>query len=414
VNELLVLGVLVLASGLFSSSETALVSLSLGRAESLCGEKRRGAEALLFLKRHPTQMLVTILIGNNLANIGASALATVLSIRYFEEMGPGLAVGALTLIILVFGEITPKSMASHQAERLSLLFSPLILLLYRLFFVLVWPLTALTHWLHRLGGMEKDPIVTESELINMAGHGEVIGVIEADERAMIERIFNFNDLVVEDVMTPRNQIFMVDGRLSIDEVMPSLLSESFSRVPVFSENPDDVGKILYLRDVLEAVTAGKGSSSVKEFAHEAMFVPLNQPIDELFKSLRTRRLHMALVVDEYGSLQGLVTLEDLLEELVGEIYDESDDRDASIKDLGDGRISVSGTTELREIEEFFQIALPGKPTDTVSWWVLSHTERIPASGEEFRIDCLKVTIEKASKRMIAQLILQPVTGSDAP
>lgn len=404
-TDFLTLLILLIFSGLFSGSETALTALSLARVNGLYKEKRRGAQALMRLKSKPTQMLITLLIGNNLVNIAASAIATVIAVERLGDLGPSVAVGALTLIILMFGEVTPKSLALRYAERISLAVAPLILGFRWLVFPVVWLLEHFTTWIHRYMGLTNDPIVTESELISLLEHGAEEGAIEREERAIIERVFEFGDLKVKDVMTHRQQIFALEGSRSIQDVLPDILEESYSRVPIFQDHPDDIRRIVYLRDVLQAIANDNADVPLNQISREVLFVPENQPIDELFSTLGREKRHMAIVVDEYGGLQGLVTLEDLLEELVGEIYDETDEMPLEMKVLSDDQIAVSGTVELRVVEDFFHIQLPGKPTDTVSLWILTRTERIPDIGERLTIDSLDIQVEKASHRRIHQVIL---------
>jgi CBS domain containing-hemolysin-like protein len=404
-SDFLTLLTLLVFSGLFSGSETALTALSLARVNGLYKEKRRGAQALMRLKSKPTQMLITLLIGNNLVNVAASAIATVIAVERLGNLGPSVAVGALTLVILMFGEVTPKSLALRYAERISLAVAPMILGFRWLVFPLVWLLEHFTTWIHRYMGLRNDPTVTESELISLLEHGAEEGAIEREERAIIERVFEFGDLKVKDVMTHRQQIFALDGSRSIQDVLPEILEESYSRVPIFQDHPDDIRRIVYLRDVLQAIANNNLDVPLNQISREVLFVPENQPIDELFSTLGRAKRHMAIVVDEYGGLQGLVTLEDLLEELVGEIYDETDEMPLEMKVLSDHQIAVSGTVELRVVEDFFHIQLPGKPTDTVSLWILTRTERIPDIGEQLIIDGLDIKVEKASHRRIHQVIL---------
>jgi putative hemolysin len=404
--EFAILVVLLLLSGIFSGSETALVTLSLARAEALLKEGRSGASALYQLKRDPSEMLTTILIGNNLVNIAASAIATVIATREFGSAGPGIAVGVLTLFILVFGEITPKSLATRYSERISLFIATPLLLFMRLIYPLVWSFSHFTGWLHRLSGGVGDPTVTESELIGMLGHGVMEGEIEHDEQAIIERVFAFNDLKVRDVMTPKGKIFSLNGAMTVAEAMPLVADQPFSRIPLYKDRIDDFYKVLYLRDLLEAAAGGRTDVRLEEIAHELLFISQYQAINDLFALLRHRNRHFSMVVDEYGEVRGIVTLEDLLEELVGEIYDESDIAPTMVKKVSSNEIIIDGAAELRIIEELFGMDLPGKATDSVGLWILNHTEYIPQADETFNIDGLQVKILKASSRSIDQVNVQ--------
>lgn len=405
-TELLVLLVLLILSGVFSGSETALVSLSLARVEGLVLEDRNGAVALYELKKDPSRMLTTILIGNNLVNIAASAMATVMATRWFGSAGPGIAVGVLTIVILIFGEITPKSLATRYAERISLFIALPLLGFMRLVYPLVWVFGHFTSWVHAVTGEQGDPTVTQSEVIHMLGHAEKEGAIEHGEREIIERVFTFNDLTVRDVMTPQGKIFALDGSLSVSAALPGITHGSFTRIPLFKDQPGNLYKVLFLRDLLEAIASGRMDSRLEEIAHDPLFVPQQLEIDELFSKFRSAKRHFAIVVDEYGTVRGVVTLEDLMEELVGEIYDESDIAPAEVREVSGDKIIIDGGTELRVVEEFFDLDLPGKPTDTVSLWILSYIEYIPTEGETFTIDALKVRIVEASSRTIQKVSIR--------
>jgi CBS domain containing-hemolysin-like protein len=409
--EIVTLLVLLVFSGVFSGSETALVTLSLARVEALVKEGRTGAKALYQLKKDPSRMLTTILIGNNLVNIAASALATVMATREFGSAGPGIAVGVLTLFILVFGEITPKSLATRYSERMSLFIAVPLLIFMRLIYPLVWFFGHFTSWIHRLTGGKGDPTVTESELIGMLGYGVEEGAIEHNEQKIIERVFAFNDLKVRDVMTPKGKIFSLDKMLTVAEALPVVSQERYSRIPLFEGQNDNFTKVLYLRDLLRASADGQLDKQLGNIGHEPLFVSQYQAIDDLFATLRRRNRLFSIVVDEYGDVRGIVTLEDLLEELVGEIYDESDVAPLAVDSVSGNEIIVEGATELRVVEEFFKLELPGKPTDTVSLWILGHTEYIPREGETFIIDNLEVRIVKASDRSIDQVNIRHPAGT---
>jgi CBS domain containing-hemolysin-like protein len=418
VLDIFLLLLLLTFSGIFSGSETALVALSISRAEGLVREGRRGAQALYQLKKDPSRMLTTILIGNNLVNIAASVLATVLATEMFGSAGPGIAVGVLTIFILVFGEITPKSLATRYSETISLMIAPFLLAFMRLIYPLVWMFGCFTTWVHQLARAQGDPVVTQSELISMLGHGEKEGTIARREREIIERVFAFNDLKARDVMTPRDEIFALEGSQSIADALPQVLAGSVSRIPLFDKHRDNIHKVVYLRDLLDAVAHDRMQARLDAIAHEPLFVPQYQKIDELFSELRSRKLHSAIVVDEYGTVRGIVTLEDLLEELVGEIYDESDATPVLASVVSDNELLVDGAAELRVVEEFFALDLPGKPTDTVSLWILNHTACIPQENETFEIDGLEVKINKATSRRIYRVTIRrepevPSSGGEA-
>ena len=406
-QELLTLLLLLILSGVFSGSETALVSISLARAEALHREGRPGATALYRLKADPSRMLITILIGNNVVNIAASALATVVATDWFGHIGPGIAVGALTILILIFGEITPKSLATRYSESISLVIAPIIYGFMRAIYPLVWLFNGFTNWVHRMSGKAGDPMVTEAEFITMMEHGEVEGTIEADEREMIERVFILNDLRAEDVMTPIRRVFTLDGRRTLADILAEVIESPYSRIPLNGGNPHEILKVLFVRDLLEAVVTERTDVTALDIGRAPLFVPANQKIDGLLPMLRKNKQHMAVVVDDTGYLVGVVTLEDLIEEVVGEIYDEIDEQPVHYKILTDGGILARGDAELRVVEDFFDIELPGKPTDTVNHWILLHTARIPAKDEHFAFDGLKIVVQDADQRRIRQVALTP-------
>ncbi len=410
--EILGLAGLLVLSGIFSGSETALIALSMARVEALVQEKRPGAAALHELKKDPSRMLTAILIGNNLVNIAASAIATVIATREFGHAGPGIAVGLLTFFILIFGEITPKSLATRYPERISLVAAIPLLAFMRLTYPLVWLFSRFTNWIHRSIGGDGEPMVTESELIGMLGHGVAEGEIEDEERQIIERVFAFNDLKVRDVMTPKGKLFVLDAALTVSEALQLVVEQPYSRIPIYAENPDDIVSVIYLRDLLNAVAEGNTESRLETIAHKPLFVSQYQSLDELFEAFRRRSRHFAIVVDEYGDVRGVATLEDLLEEIVGEIYDESDLGISPLDKFTDDEMVVDGATELRVISNHFDIELPGKPTDTVSLWILQKLKVIPETGEKVMIDGLEVSISEASSRRIGTVRISRLPNRD--
>ncbi|MCP4699754.1 MAG: HlyC/CorC family transporter, partial [Gammaproteobacteria bacterium] len=416
-SDVLILSALFVLSGFFSGSETALTSLSMARVDAFLKEKRRGAKSLHRFKSNTNRMLISILIGNNIVNIGASAMATVIATEKFGRLGPGLAVGVLTLLILIFGEITPKTFAARYAGPVALFVAAPLLLFTWLVMPLVWVLERLTVFLQGFATAGSEPVVTESELIYMAEHGAKEGTIERDEQQMIEQIFAFDHLHARDVMVPRLQMFTLDGERSIEDALPDILAHPHTRIPLRSnKSGEEVTQIISLRNVLKEVAAGNSNKRLNEIENETpLFVPLNQHIDELFSILQKNKERMGLVVNEYGALEGLFTLEDILEELVGEIRGGKDKPEELVHEEKPNELLLDGRAELRVVEESLQVELRGKPTDSVNLWILNQIERIPAQGEHFNIEGLEVVVEKASQRRIHQVrIIQSDPGKKPP
>ncbi|MBT3196988.1 MAG: HlyC/CorC family transporter, partial [Gammaproteobacteria bacterium] len=335
----------------------------------------------------------------------------VLATRWFGAMGPGVAVGVLTVLILIFGEITPKTLATRYAERISLTVAPILMVLMWLLSPLVWLFSLFTDWVHRLAGDRTDPVVTRSELINMAGHGEKEGTIEHDERQMIERVFAFNDLKAQDVMTIRHEVFSLNGRRTVEDALPEILEQRYTRIPLYDETLDEITGVVYMRDLLMAMSREEEKVELQSIANDPIFVVQNQPLDELFAEITQKNRQIAMVVDEGGILVGVVSVEDLLEELVGEIYDESDAMPLTIEPVqqeGDESscFRVDGRLELRQMEEVLGVEISGKPTDRVNYWILKHIERIPNSGEVLQLEGVEVEIEQATQRRIESILVR--------
>ncbi len=412
-GEAFLLILLLCLSAFFSGAETALVSLSRARADALVADGRRGARSLSALKSDSSRMLVAILIGNNVVNISASALATVIATRELGSVGPGVAVGILTILILIFGEITPKTLATRYSERISLLVAPLILgLAY-----VTTPVNRLFEYFGLRsdsgnGNSTDDPIVTETELINMAGYGEEEGTIDENEKRLIERAFAFGDLSVADVMSPRHKVFTLSATLSIDQAAIELVGHPYSRVPLHGDDADEIIGVIHVRDLLSALSTGKDKAPVVEISRAPYFVPESQSLTDTIAALRRERHQLAIVVDEHGVMEGIVTLEDLMEELVGEIYDESDIAPQEMIPRGADCVSIEGASEIRLLEEYFDVDLSGKPTDSVSRWVLEHIQRIPVADEIFNLEGFELTVLRANPRKINEVLIRRLSSGD--
>ncbi len=407
-NDILILISLLFLSGAFSGSETALTAVTLARAEALAKEGHSGAKALLSLQRNPTGMLIALLIGNNLVNIGAAAFATVVATEHLGALGPGVAVGVLTFLVLVFGEITPKSLAIRHSVTTALVVAPIVLFLMRALYPLVWIFEHLINFVYKMTNIKESPTVTESEMVGLLIRGTQEGTIEKNAANLIERVFAFNDLVVADVMTSRHKIFALDEEMTVKEALPEIVEVGFSRVPVYRGSIENISRIVHWHNIATAVSDNQMDMPLKEIGIEPLFVPFNQPIDQLFADLKRQKRHLAIVVDEHGVLRGLATMENLLEELLGEIYDESDkERPLGIKTMDEG-IEVDGGVELGKIKDLLKTDIRGKNSDSVSRWIVNDIERIPTTNERFEIDGLTIEIKQASGRRIHKVhILNP-------
>jgi len=404
--EALFLLFLLALSAFFSGSETAITSLSKARVEALLAERRVGARVLHRMKGNLNRTLVIILIGNNLVNTAAATLATVVATEHFGHLGPGLAVGVITLLLLMFGEITPKTYGSRYSIAVALLAAAPLEWLGKLLSPLVWALERFIQWMHTLSSPPKDPSVTETELIAMAEHGTREGSIEEGEQQMIRRIFDFSTLRAGDIMVHRHQIFSLDGSRTIREVLDQVISESHYRIPLYTGNPEEINRVITLQNILSEVAQGNFDKTLNEAGSDPLFVPPNQPVDGLLDFLRGNKERLIVVVNEFGALLGIFTLEDILEELVGDIYDdkEAPRAEQALLMRADGsELVLDGTTELRILEAHFKQDLAGKPYDSANLWIISHLERIPAPGETFVIEGLEVRIERASRRRIHEV-----------
>ncbi len=370
---------LLILSGFFSGAEIALFSLAEPRVRALVRAKRPGARALEKLKRNPERLLIIIRIGNNGARIGAAAVATYTATELFGSAGVGLATGVMTLLVLFFGEITPRSFAARNADRLSLLAAPFLAGLGRLLLPVVLPL----EWLARrvLPDAGGDTHVSEWEIRSMARLGHQSGDIEAHERQFIDRVFTLDRLRAREIMTPRVEILAWEDSRSLGNIADELADVRFSRIPVYGESLDDVTGVLYRTEAYRALLGGRQDAPLSSIAREPYFVPDTITLIELLEQFRARRVHMGLVVDEHGGLDGLVTLEDILEELVGDIVDETDLPTEPIIQLRRDEIAVDAGAELREINDAFGTSFPMDEYRSLNGFLLGVLGRVPAAGE---------------------------------
>ncbi|HEX5520639.1 MAG TPA: hemolysin family protein [Longimicrobiaceae bacterium] len=409
IGTALLLVLLIALSAFFSGSEIAIFSLGTARVRSLCDEGRRGAGALSKLKSNPERLLATILVGNNIVNISAASVATAFALNTFGNQGVAYATGVITLLVLVFGEITPKGFASANNVRIGLLVAPTLLLLSRVLAPIVVPFEQLTRFFVRRSRAAGAPTITEGEIRESVAIGHQEGTINAHERQIIERAFWLDDTRAWDIMAPRVEIFAWPAHLPLSAIAGELPTVRFSRVPVYRESIDDIVGVLYTRDAYQALLAGQRDVPLGELAREPLFVPGSISLSRLLTDFQTRRIHMGVVIDEYGGTDGLVTLEDVLEELVGEIVDETDVERQPIVRVSRNEVVVEGGADLREINHFLNTSLPQLEHRSLNGYLLDELGRVPDVGEEIVREGVRIRIEQSSDTQVLRARLTRVT-----
>jgi len=402
--EILVLVVLIVLSSLFSGSEIAFFSLSDIRVRRLVRQRKRGAKMLRKLKEEPHKLLVTILIGNNLVNIAAASLATVIFTDFFGSSGLGIATGVMTFLVLVFGEITPKSFCYQNAERVSLLLSGPIYVLTMIFYPVVIFIEKLSLGILRIfGTSKKRPDITEDEIKTALTMGTEIGVIEKDEERMIRNIFEFGDTKVCEVMTPRKKVVAIRSDMRLVDVLSKILDSRYSRIPVYKNSFDNVIGIVHIKDILKHVKRKQFDMEIESLVSPVMFVGEEKNLALLLDDFRERGSHMAVVTDKKGNVKGIVTLEDLLEEIVGEIYDESDVRKTKLRMLDEKSIIVEAETPLKEITKIMGIDFRQKDIETIADLIVSKLGRFPRKGDRIKLRNFRITVKDADKDRIKRI-----------
>lgn len=408
-----ILLICIFLSAFFSGVETAFVSISDIRIQHLVEEKKRGIALVKTLKDNYQRLIITILVGNNLVNIAASSIATSIAIEIFESNAIGIAVGIMTLVILIFGEIIPKNIALAKNEVIAIASAPIIQALQYVLFPIIKLLEIATLFISKPFEGEQDPIITESEIKSVVSLGEEAGEVEEDERIMIHNIFRFSDLQVSEIMTDRTRIFSIDGESSIADVIHGIIQKGFSRIPVYNTDPDNIAGILYIKDVLKAFSSNEDNTEIKNLVRPAMFIPETMLLDDLLQEFQKEKIHIALVADEHGGISGLITIEDVLEEIVGEIYDETDKEHIMIRKVGDLKSIAKGEAEIEDVNRELDLDLDEQGDyETISGFILSHLRHIPEAGEELRIGNTVIRITKADEKRIVEVEIEKRSDSD--
>ena len=401
-STIIALVFLVLCSAFFSASETAYTSLNLVRMKRMAADGDARAAKVLKLAERYESLLSSILIGNNIVNILASSLATVLFVRALGNKGVTVSTLVITVVILLVGEVTPKNIAKEHAEAIAMKFYPVLFALTKLFTPLNWLLGCWQKLIGKVVKPAEDRGYTEEELITIVEEAENEGGIDAHESELIKSAIEFTDVDVEEILTPRVEIQAMELGASDDEISDLFQESGYSRLPVYQETVDNIVGILHEKDFY----ANRGKVPVRELMSTPTYVMQNTKVSDLLKLLQKTKSHMAVVVDEYDGVQGIVTMEDILEELVGEIWDEHDEVVEEYRALPDGGYLVDGGANLDDMLELFDIHKEYDPV-TVNSWVREELGRFPKAGDSFECDNLIVTVEKAEKRRATEVRVVP-------
>jgi CBS domain containing-hemolysin-like protein len=389
-NQAIILIILLLLSGFFSSTETALFSISKTKARHLAKSNGKTNMLIKRMKDDPHKLLSTILIGNNIVNIGASALATSVMINVFPNYAVGLSTGIMTFLILVFGEVLPKSVATQN----NILIAKISIYPIYWLSILFYPVIILLNFIPMLTGkIRRTPKVTEEELMTFVEAVEEEGEIKEEEKELIHKIFEFDDTNASEIMTPRADMFVIeaDEKLNLEDIVKS----GFTRIPVIEDDIDHVIGIINIKDLFLHQVTSDTEIDARKIMTKPYFVPENKKLDKLLHQFKIRKHHLAIVVDEHGGVSGLITLEDALEEIVGEISDESDKEEPHIVKHKAKEWTVLGKADISEINEIIGMDIPDlKEYDTFSGYVLNTIGRIPKENEKIAIESYIITVEE--------------------
>jgi CBS domain containing-hemolysin-like protein len=406
--ETIALVILLGLSGFFSSAETALFSISKTKARHLAKEGGRPDELILRMKDDPHRLLTTILIGNNVVNVAASALATAVTLNAFPNYAVGVATFVMTFLILVFGEVFPKSLATRNNIAIArFVIGPIYILAW-----LFTPVILVLNFIPKLTGRIKEtPSITEEELMTFVEVVEEEGEIKEAEKELIENIFEFDDTKASEIMTPRGDMFVVDIGDPLD--LKVVAESGFTRIPVVDGDLDHVVGILNIKDVFMHQATSKEQVQLSTIMHKPYFVPENKKLDKLLQQFKKRSHHIAIVVDEHGGVSGLITLEDALEEIVGEIRDETDREEPLIVRLKPREWRVLGKTAVDDVNDVIGMEIPESTEyDTFSGYVLDQIGRIPQEKESLEIGGYNVVVQEMDgNRINKYLVRMPGKGS---
>jgi putative hemolysin len=406
----------VILGSILTLAEASFTRVSLVRALALQEEGRRNSDLLARIESDPPRFLNSVYLTVLLTQNGAAIIVAILAERSLGGLGVTLASIGFTLLYFVLVEAMAKTYGVLHSDRMALLLSPLVWLLGRVLAAPTRLLIGLANVLLPGRGLKEGPFVSEEDIRSMAEVGSEEGSIDEGEKQLIHSIFEFGDTIAREIMVPRPDIVAIEGDRTLRDVQALVLQHGYSRIPVFRGDLDDVVGIVFAKDVLKALHQGKVDMPLDEIVRDAHFVPESKKASDLLKEMQQETFHIALVYDEYGSTSGLLTLEDLIEELVGEIVDEYDREEPQMEPLADGCYRVSGKVSVDEVNDLLDVELPSEEWDTIGGLLLDLSGRIPEQGKEIRFQGLIFTPEEVKGRRIAKVLIgrDPDATDDQP
>ena len=408
---ILAMGLALLLSMVFTAAEVALFSLGDARVRALLEEKRRGAASLVQLRNRPERLLILLRLGDCLADVTAGATAAYMAYMRWDFLGLAIAVVMVALVVLFLGELVPMALGITHSVRISLWLAPPLLWLTHLLKLPLFALEKAANMVPEQRSAKTAARITESEIRELTLMGHSKGAIEEHERQLIERAFRMDETKAWEIMTPRVDIFAWEDTQTLAEVAPELSTVRYSRVPVYNETIDNISGVLYLRDAHQALVSGQRDVQLKALAREPLIVPGSVTLSKLLRDFQMRRIHLAIVVDEYGGTDGLVTLEDVLEELVGEINDETDVTEETITRVSRNELIASGDADLREINHFFNSALPQLEHRSLNGYLLEELGTVPEAGEVIDRDGITIEVLESTDTQVTRARLKRAAGS---
>lgn len=398
--------ILLIGSGFFSASETALMSLSRIKIRHMEEDGVRGAKLVSSLLENSNRLLSSILVGNNIVNIAATSISTSLFITLWGEQGVAAATALMTVLVLIFGEITPKTISANSPEKVSIFVAKPIKVFMVILSPIVWVFNVITKVIFKLLGVDDDgvkPFITEEELKTMVNVSHEEGVLEMEEREIINNVFEFGDMQAKEAMVQRLDMIAIDLEDSYDEIIELFKQEKLSRMPVYEETIDDIIGILNIKDIIFLSDEEIENFDIKQYIRDPFFTYEFKKITQLLEEMKREKSQMAIVVDEYGGTAGLITIEDLVEVIVGDIEDEYDEEEDEIQVISPTEYLVEGSTKISDVNEILDIELESEEFDSIGGYIIGYIKHIPEENELIEVDGIKFNIESVDKNRIKKI-----------